>query len=300
MNKYALVVGVNDYSRQNSTDLSWCVSDADSMYFLLKNAFGFQADNIVLLKDASATRRNILSTLTKQLSFAEPGDVVCFFFAGHGGISPATLAPDNSRFYEGIVPYLGEVIYDLDLDDLLSASNIDLSQVNFTMILDSCFSGGLHIADAAEQVGSRTYAFDTITEIALADIQTWWPFGICLPEGSEEIFMNVSDHVWENHRLVSLGEDPDTVLPNSARALVVSACKFHETAGESEQYGHGFLTQAFLDIVAEDNFTISYQELASLLEHRVHQYSTNRQTPQLRGLPGRLDHPFLEGWNASL
>ncbi len=300
MTKSALVVGINDYSVQGAGNLSYCVNDANSMYHLLRHAFNFEEENMILLRDSRATRRNILSALTYLLSNTQPGDVVCFFYAGHGDIMPATSNPDNTLYYEGIVPYKGISIMDLDLDAAIRNSGVDLTQINLTIILDSCHAGGLHTTDAIEQSIPRSVPFDPLVWQNIQNIQTWWPLGICLPNGSDQILMNVNQPNLENNRLIDLSEDPNKTLVQDARATLIAACKYYELAGESSTYQHGYLSQAFLEIVNSSNFQMSYSDLIDRLITKVKAFSGNTQTPQLRGQLGRASETFLAGWRSSM
>jgi hypothetical protein len=309
MAKYALVVGINDYSVQSqhsqSVGLTWptlnfCVADADSMYHTLINAFGFQSENVILLKDARATRRNILSAITYMFSNAEAGDTVCFTYSGHGGLLPATTAADNTRFYQSIIPYQGDWIYDFRLHQAALQAGFNAEEVNFTCFIDSCHSGGMHPTVTSEQSIPRSVPFDPDTANLLQGIREMWPFGICMPDGTNELFPNVSNPQIDNQVLVDLDEDPDRTFVNSAQATLIAACKYYEVALEDGIKGHGYLTQALLDVVNSSNFEISYDQLIGELVTKVVNYSGGTQHPTLRGQLGRMDHNFLEGWTTSI
>lgn len=309
MTKYALVVGINDYSVQSRHaetevglqwhSLSYCINDADSVYHLLVHAFDFAEENIILLKDAQAKNSDILSALRYLLTSAVAGDVVCFYYSGHGGILPATTASDNHRFYEAIVPYQGNWIYDFRLQHM--ANRLHANEVNFTLLLDCCHSGGMHpIDDVEQQTSPRSVPFSHGVLEVIQHMQTYWPFGICLENGSNELLPNVSDVQIDNGILTHLAEDPNKLFLPSAKGVVFSACNFYETALESSAYQHGYFTQALLDVVNSSNFQISHQELINRLVPRVVTLSNNHQTPRLRGQANRLDQTFLQGWRQSM
>lgn len=308
MAKYALVVGVNDYSIQSQhqpAGLSWpslnfCVADADSMYHLLTQAFGFPGDHVILLKNNTATRRNILSALTYLFAQAEAGDTVCFTFSGHGGLLPATTAADNTRFYQAIIPYQGDWIYDFRLHQTAQNAGFNPNEVNFTCFIDSCHSGGMHPTDSIENAIPRCVPFSEDVANLVEHLQEMWPFGICLPEGTNELFPNVSNPQVENRVLVDLDEDPNKTFVSSAQATLIAACKYYEVAMEDSVKGHGYLTKAFIDLVNSGNFRISYNELIDQLITRVSSFSNGSQTPTLRGQQGRMNHEFLEGWTTSI
>jgi hypothetical protein len=278
--------------------LRGCVRDADSVYHLFIQAFGFEAENVILLKNADATRRNMLSALTYMHANSEPGDVITFFYAGHGGLLPATTSTTNTRFYESIIPYQGDWIYDFQLEEIATAAGFNPNHVNFTLIMDSCHSGGLHQADSIEQNTPRTVPFRPNVASTIQHLQTWWPFGICLPSGSNELLPNTSNVRVENGQLIDLDIDPNKTLVASAKATLISACRYYETAGENAS--HGFLTQALLDVVNSCPFEITYQALIDRLVTRVQTLSGNTQTPQLLGQLGRSGSTFLAGWRESI
>ena len=302
MSKYALVVGINNYSVQSAHDsplyqIGWpnlanCVNDANSMYHLLQHATGIPQGNMTLLTEARATRRNILSALNYYLVNLQPGDVFCFFFAGHGGSLPATTSSTNNVFYESIIPYSGDWIYDFNLQRAISRAGVDLAQVNITMVIDSCHSGGLHSSDSIQQNAPRSIPFSASFVQTMQHMQTNWPFGICLPSGSNELIPNVSNPVFTNRRLTDLDEDPDKTLVQSPTATLLSACKFHEYAGDGTT-GNGVFTQSILNTVNQSNWQMSYSDMIDRLITEAHRLSGNSQTPQLRGSQSNASHNFL-------
>jgi hypothetical protein len=151
--KLALLVGINDYPRDGLFPLlRGCVNDVELQYHLLVHRFGFQPDDILKLTDAQATRSAVLTAFEEHLiKQARPGDVVVFHFSGHGSrvLDPdqdfpdglnSTLVPVDSRLPAGF-PRQGGPVQDITGHTLFllgSAVRTD----NFTMVLDSCHSGG--------------------------------------------------------------------------------------------------------------------------------------------------------------
>jgi hypothetical protein len=300
MSKYALVVGINDYTLQGSKSLSFCVADANSIYQMLIAAMGFERENIILLNDNQATRRNILSSLAYLLSNASAGDTVLFTYSGHGGIFPATDSPENTRFYQSIVPYSGDWIYDFRLYEMATEAGFNPNEVNFTCFMDCCHSGGMHPTVTSEQAIQRSVPFRADVLESIRNIQELWPFGICLPDGNNELFPNVSNVQINNNVLVDLDEDENKNFVASAQATLIAACKYYELALEDHIAGHGYLTKALLDLVNSSNFRITYTRLIEELVNRVSQLSGNIQHPTLRGQQARMENIFLEGWNTSV
>ncbi|MBP5786921.1 MAG: InlB B-repeat-containing protein, partial [Kiritimatiellae bacterium] len=73
-NKYALCVGINEYSLSGCSTLSGCVNDA--LYFSanLKNRGGWPAGNMTKLTDSGATKTAIRNAITGYASRAAAGD----------------------------------------------------------------------------------------------------------------------------------------------------------------------------------------------------------------------------------
>jgi hypothetical protein len=126
----ALVVGINNYAPPNT--LPSCVNDADAFSGLLANTYAF--DDITVLKDSQATRAGISNALTELFADATPDDRLVFFYSGHGythtvgGIVEEALVGQDLRFYNG--------------SDLITAMQALPAGV-LTIVLDSCFSGGV-------------------------------------------------------------------------------------------------------------------------------------------------------------
>ena len=135
MTKRAVVVGINDYSVQGFGNLGGCVRDADAMYHTLIDAFSFDPAQVYLYKDATASSSNILRCLNYVLRISEPGDVVCFYYAGHGGLHPSGTA---GTFYQTIIPHSGRFITDWDLWQ--AADQLQPSWVNFSALLTKLLS----------------------------------------------------------------------------------------------------------------------------------------------------------------
>ena len=141
-NKYALVIGNEDYSSKqktlsNEVDVEFARNDANSFKNYLVKTLGFENDHVTLLKDATSGEMyeaiEILISLAKLDSKSE----IVFYYAGHG-------FPDNDKN-----PFLIPV----DVSSInLKQNGIALKKLYFklassnaskiTVFLDACFSGG--------------------------------------------------------------------------------------------------------------------------------------------------------------
>lgn len=142
--KRALLVGINAYQYVNG--LSGCINDiVDAKAQILDN-YGFAEANTVTLKDAQATRTNMLAALEKVVADSQPGDFVYFHYSGHGAQIPDTngdekdgkdeiLCPVDARAANGTI---SNIIVDDELNSILGKLK---PGVGFFMISDSCNSG---------------------------------------------------------------------------------------------------------------------------------------------------------------
>jgi hypothetical protein len=80
----AVLVGVNEYRRPDIPSLRGCVNDVLLVRALLRRWFGVENRQIRVVVDERATKEGILQRLGETLSAAQPGDLVVFYFSGHG------------------------------------------------------------------------------------------------------------------------------------------------------------------------------------------------------------------------
>ena len=131
---HALVIGVNEYPKLiPGSNLEGCVNDAHSLETLLK-AQGFEVTTLV---NDGATKRNIFDTLETLKKTSRKNERFVFYFAGHGTVASdgaSTLLPhDASEKNEAS---------DIGRDELYRAL-LAVPARSRTVLLDSCFSGGL-------------------------------------------------------------------------------------------------------------------------------------------------------------
>ena len=88
--KYAVIVGLNDYTDSGIGTLKYAVADAEAIHQALSTApDGFKPEHTVLLSDNQPveyrpTRSNILKYLSSYINLAGPDDTILVYFAGHG------------------------------------------------------------------------------------------------------------------------------------------------------------------------------------------------------------------------
>jgi hypothetical protein len=170
---HALIIGINQYKNadgQNLTNLKGAVPDADEVDRFLILDLHVPPENIVYLRDSTATRYHILRQFQRlardpRIQF---GDPILIFYAGHGGLARAPSDWPSNSDVQMILPhdFLPRVsqeeceqgIPDLTIGALLQqiaetkGDNIVCTSFFFffaflsfndyqTVIFDSCFSG---------------------------------------------------------------------------------------------------------------------------------------------------------------
>ncbi|HYO12483.1 MAG TPA: caspase family protein [Thermoanaerobaculia bacterium] len=151
MRRRALVIGINDYAvpvgapgRQRFQNLAGAVRDAEEMREVLMALYGFKPHEIITLTDQAATRAAILRSIEERLvNPAGKGDVVFFYFSGHGSQVRNSRSTEPDRLDESLVPadsWRGAPdIRDKELQPLFN--RILDRGARLTVVLDSCHSG---------------------------------------------------------------------------------------------------------------------------------------------------------------
>ncbi|XP_039060036.1 metacaspase-9-like [Hibiscus syriacus] len=145
--KRAVLVGCNyPYTKFR---LNGCANDVEAIKVVIHEKFGFKEKNIQVLTDnhnspvpssSLPTGANIRAALNAMAKKAKPGDVLFFYFSGHGTAIPVLEAHKHFRQDEAIVPCDLNLITDVDFRRLVNRLPDGAS---FTMLSDSCHSGGL-------------------------------------------------------------------------------------------------------------------------------------------------------------
>jgi len=153
----AVLIGIDDYTashlRQTGSapafDRDWpslggAVNDVRTMGGMLVRLYGFDRRDIVTLTDQAATRAAILRAIDAQLvQPAAKGDVLLFYYSGHGSQVRNSRSDEPDKLDESIVPADSRLgprdIRDKELRRLFNRM-LDRG-ARLTVILDSCHSG---------------------------------------------------------------------------------------------------------------------------------------------------------------
>ena len=139
--KMALIVSIENY--QNPIhNLPGIGRDVEAFVEVL-GRFGIH--NHESLKDKNANQQGIVNGLKNLVSRAAEGDVLVFYFTGHGTRIPVALAGGEQRSLEAFVPWEGDtnrVIPDLWIKSFLQERLP--AGVSFYGFYDSCHSGEMY------------------------------------------------------------------------------------------------------------------------------------------------------------
>lgn len=151
------LVGIDKYQDKRN-NLNGCINDVKSMYDLLINQFGFEHDNIRMLTDHRATKKNIIKRIKWLINNSIEGDELVLHYSGHG-------SQVRDRNGDELNDNLDEILCPCDMnwddpltDDILS--NIFSKKpygVFLTFICDSCHSGTMTREIHGNPIETTTY-----------------------------------------------------------------------------------------------------------------------------------------------
>jgi metacaspase-1 len=139
----SVLVGVDVYEHPDIPPLQGCVNDVALVRYTLKR-FGVPNEDIRAVVDERATKANILHRLRVTVADSEPGDVIIFYFSGHGSqVRDRNGDELADSLDEVICPFdmdwdRGTFILDDDLDELFAEVPDDVVLEAF---IDCCFWG---------------------------------------------------------------------------------------------------------------------------------------------------------------
>jgi hypothetical protein len=254
-----LAATATDDRRARIENLDGSVNDALAMAAMLRNPkYGFT--DVRLLRNEEATRDGILAALDQLVADARPGDVIAFYYAGHGSQRVNSLAEAKlNRLDQTIVPVDANAgQFDIRNTELaLRFDRILDAGAELTLIFDSCHSGSITRGETAP-VKKRWAAAD--------------------PRDARD----------------PLRPPPPEDRPKGA-LLLAAAEDFQsaqETVDRHDQRPHGAFTSALLRVMRQ----VPAGEPATQLFARVRailQQDDRPQNPVLRGVTGTPRRPLF-------
>ncbi|KAK8482621.1 hypothetical protein V6N13_092310 [Hibiscus sabdariffa] len=321
--KRAVLVGCN--YPNTKFKLHGCINDVIKMRDLIQTtSFGFKEKHIKVLTDEPytspdklPTHVNIMAALEEMVRDAKKGDVLFFHFSGHGTTIPS-LEPGNAyREDEAIVPYM-------DLRCLIKGLDKD---IRFTIVSDSCHSGGL-IDKRKEQIGpsrvrgipptvhfkARSIPIETVaqcllstrsdltaTEDAIGARPKFW--GIAIP-AAVGLLGNILPLIFPKEVSIKFRpQHEQSALLISEKSLtedegiLLSGCQANETSADltgselTKGEAHGAFTYALVQALKEDG-SLTNKELVVNVRKILQKWGFE-QHPCLYSSNANADAPFL-------
>lgn len=169
--RYAVVVGINDYSGTGAWDLLFCAADAEAFYEALVTYCEYDPEYITLFSDGQHEkarepfRSDILDSLSSMCSRATEEDSILFFFAGHG-------TRDTKDSYLLTKEFRAQVIADTSIPMEKINDYLHQSKARFKMrFFDACHSG---------RIGARTTLVGPdIGKHFLVEAEGWTTLAAC-------------------------------------------------------------------------------------------------------------------------
>ncbi len=271
--KRALLIGIDKYPRLNQ--LEGCVNDVRLMRSILRDNFGFPAENLTLLADGQATRDAILTAFDALVEQTGRDDIVVVHYAGHGSQMTDREGDEPDGLDETIMPYDSEGRWGVNrdiTDDEIHLRLLGLGEKTpyTTLVFDSCHSGT--ITRDAFGVKSRSVEPDT-------------------RPASELPPSPIPRELWAGLR----GEGPSGWAHLSDRYVLIAGCRDEETSFEYRppegkgEVVHGAMTYFLCGELSRAIPGASYRDVFERVAAQVNA-ANPKQHPQMEG---RADHEIF-------
>jgi hypothetical protein len=288
--KRAVVAGINNYPPPNTLDS--CVADARAFEALLRLTFGFSEVHIIL--DDQVTVSEFERQLDWLIEGATAESQLVLYYSGHG------YAHETQP---GMIEEFLVLFDNFLIDNRLVQKVQSLPAGVLTVVLDSCFSGGMEkrvfeVTDAATGERAKIKTLRPPAQLQATEEPTeknalaLKPFG-----GSAFLLPNKGVIVGRKDIVLTNGSDPSEAGQQQLDALLVSACRETETASASTARTSGLsaFTYCLRKAIGDLGSGASSRQLVERAATELNGLGFS-QIPQIKpppGLKARVDQPFL-------
>jgi hypothetical protein len=236
------------------------LQDVGDVAVMLEQKYGFLPVNIVTLPESQATHQGILDALDKLAVQTKPGDLVVFYYSGHGSQRLDTLSNKNQRD-QTIVPVdawnKDEDVRDVELAEKFNTIIYD-RKAHLTAIFDSC--------DSATQARGVT---ESVARVLAYD------------DNDVAAERRASPHP----AMVPVESDLKR-LPQAGDAIIVAAAGAEETAAErrydEDGLWHADFTHALIRVLSASEQPLSASDAVFAASNLLHAGGIPQQ-PSLEG-----------------
>ena len=268
----ALIIGVSDYdAKSGAPSLEGVPFDMKSAN-RIANAMGIADTHIRFIRDAEATKENILKALRQLGEKTQEGGRSFIYFSGHG---TRYLDPSVNGCVEGLLSYDGKAITNAELAE--ASKKVTEAADKVITMLDACHSEGVAPSKAS------TRALGAVNFKPKFTFKAGTEANIC----SQPVNQKTRSLLGESTKL---GAFPENVVQiTSSRANEVS----FDEAGKG-----GLATQAFRDCVLGDAKDLDGSGAISLAE--IEQCTQNKINQKLLGAKDLTPHHVTISGNRNL
>ncbi len=275
MTKKALLIGINDYAPTGpgGPDLRGCVNDVRDMANTLSVLGIVPASprTMRILTDARATRSAILTGFQWLISRAKKGDVLIFYYSGHGSQVADVSGEEPDGRDETICPHDFSTAGMIKDDDFRASLAALPAGVNLDIILDSCHSGS---------------ATRDLAEFATACLEESVAYRYIEPPLDWGFFLDTDPklHVRRVLKPESPATTKDAVVVPRLNHILWAGCRDNQTSAEDLIGGiyRGVFTYNFCKILRGAGVAITRRRLDSQVTLDVRGMGYN-QIPQMEG-----------------
>ncbi|KAG8089162.1 hypothetical protein GUJ93_ZPchr0011g28697 [Zizania palustris] len=312
--KLATLVGCNYAGTPN--ELQGCINDVVALRDILVGRFGFAAGDVTVLTDERGsavlpTGANIKRALAGMVDRAAAGDVLLFHYSGHGTLIPPVMPHHgHGERDEAIVPCDFNLITDVDFRRLVDRVPQGAS---FTMVSDSCHSGGL-IDLEKEQIGPSVLSGGAPAAVASTPptrartTARFLPYTTVVNHLSGVSGIDEANHV-ADHLLALFGADASTKFHHHHDAkqparpddgILLSGCQTDETSADLPEDDEaatggkacGAFSNAIQTVLASHPSPVSNRKLVAMARNVLSEQGFD-QHPCLYCSDANADAPFL-------
>ncbi len=276
MTKKALLIGINEYAPPGGPNLRGCLNDVRDMAHTLNvlNIVPATPRTMRLLTDQRATRSNILAGLKWLVTGAQKGDVLVFYYSGHGSQVVDVSGDEIDHKDETLCPHdyaINGMIRDDELRDIIKSVR---PETTLDVILDSCHSG----TGTREVVGLSGLADDQAIVYRYVE-----------PPVDYGYFLDVNPSIPTNRLLAPIGNsgrgDKEAVIVPELNHVLWAGCRDMQTSAEGPIDGgvyRGVFTYCLCKVLRRAGSTITRRRLDNLVCADIRRLGYG-QVPQLEG-----------------
>ena len=300
---HALLVGVAT-NRYNTNALQGCENDLKAIQNCLDGlaAGYFRNPQFHILLNEEATRQNVVQAFeTHLINQAQKGDVVVFYFSGHGG---QEIAPKRLKTHDGKLP--GIVCYDsnikgspklISLEFRFLIYLLSLKECQIITIFD-CAHAGTITGNGISKDWKNPFDdnLDSLMKNIGSDLKAKRGDPTIPPRFWSEMLVH-PDHPLKDLSIMG-SKDLSEILPEGNHISISASLDF-EQCFENPNLEIGYFTQALVGTLNESKGAISYLQLQQKVRHQLRKSlfdpppTPNIYTPQ--GYEEALLNNFLYG-----